>query len=217
MHYGEFIGENAEEQKIHVLILGESHHTNADNGNGKIGIPATYTTESVIRSDYYTNPGGRNFRIFDKIAKSLGTEPNNDNRKEFWEMLYFGNYVDILCQAGSKYVRCIVHENCTKYNDQLFDFVNNNSIDVIFCFSRLVYNHLPTADKYEKIDCGHAGIQSDYISCSEYLPNAEHNKTNVALNKELLLFGMRHPASRCFNSDNYAQNIKRAYNVISDN
>ena len=208
MHKGVFVGDNAKKRRRKILILCESHHPGDDPKNSEAGKEATYTTESVIRSDYYNSPHYRNYEVFNKIVKSFGYDPDLPGvREKFWEEVYFGNYIPVMCGVKSNDAKSILNdkENRKAYNDDLFKFVNKNGIDVIFCFSRLVYSKLPSLSADAQIfsvenmaaaECGTVGGKRDYISKCKYCADTEHNYVGVKLKKDLTVFGMRHPSAR---------------------
>lgn len=222
MHWGVFHGKEAEHQPKRILILAESHHINSTTDK-KPGIPATYPTESVIRDDYYCNPTGKNYHIFDKIALSCGGKiEERADREAFWEKVYFGNYIDVLCGVRDDAAKTLLKNgpgNRQTYNDALFRFINDHQIDIVFCFSRLVYNHLPSLSKVKElrkqedlkdIPCDPIGKQNDFIKCCKYLANTDHNATIVPLQKSLHVFGMRHPSARGgFDPAHYAEHLKQ--------
>ncbi len=220
MHKGVFIGKHAAEQKKKVLILGESHHV-GDYNRDCLGQEAEYTTESVIREDYYRDPYNPKYRIFDKIIKSFGYDPELPGAREnFWETVYFGNYIPVLCgiKTGNAAELLENAENRRQYNNHLFEFANEKGIDVIFCFSRLVYKKLPEFSEdakvraFEQVDsikCGKIGKVDDRIDRCRYCADSEHTAVDVLLNKSLTVFGMRHPSSGGgFKPSNYADKLK---------
>lgn len=213
MYTGVFKGEKAEKQKVRVLILGESHH---------------YETESTQKTvDGYLDKckneghGEKCHGFFDQIVRAFGKDPETE-RKEFWNSVWFGNYIDKICGVGDfQAVKLLSNPTNRKtYNDDLFDFVNENQIDIIFCFSRRVYNHLPSlvkGDEYEeKIDdkiyllTKDEKQKPDYISYCKYLPGLSHDHTTKQLKKSLDIYGMLHPSGRYgFNPMNYAPILKK--------
>ena len=130
MHHGVFEGNKAKGQKMRVLILGESHHVSTDPSvtTDKIaGVPATYTTAAVVREHLEKR---KTHDFLTKIAKSFDAE----EEVEFWDSVYFGNYIDVLCGIGNSFAEKQVEENRKEYNDQVFRFVNKYNISKIFCF-----------------------------------------------------------------------------------
>ena len=215
MHKGVYVGKQAAEQKKRILILAESHH------GGNVGKEAEYTTESVIRDDYYRDPHNPKYQLFDKIIKSFGLDPERPGAREsFWEKVYFGNYIPVVCgvKTGKAVELLKDAENCRQYNNELFNFVNENGIDVIFCFSRRVYGKFPkfsanakvcAFEKADSIECGKIGKVNDLIDQCRYCANSEHAAVDVLLKKDLTVFEMRHPSSSGgFNPSNYADKLK---------
>lgn len=136
---------------------------------------------------------------------------SEEQRRNFWDNVFFGNYISVLCGVGdSKAKNTIKAENHREeYNDQLFSFVNDNQIDAIFCFSRLVYNNLPKlakedGDKQDSQNCEPIGRKKDYINICKYVPGAARPGTSIPLIKELTVYGMRHPSAKGgFKAENY--------------
>lgn len=210
MHHGVFQGNFAAQQEKRILILSESHH-----GDNK-GEPAPYTTASVVEEDHIRDCKHLFFR---RIEQSFGYDCDTEaSRRDFWDRFYFGNYVDVVCGVGDGYARSMVNTNRQKYNNQLFSFVNENGIDLIFCFSRLVYEKLPSlsrkdrGDEYLETPCRELlGTRRDYIAQCRYLPSRAHGAVTVLLKKELLVYGLRHPsAAGGFRPGNYRDCLREA-------
>ncbi len=207
MHKGVWHGENAK----HILILGESHHTNSTD-NQEAGEPATYTTHEKLQQymDQYNNPNTKRrdpcYKFFDKIVSSFGLDPEKD-RSDFWSKVYFGNYVPVLCgvkdQAAAKQIQGKDEisglSNRKLYNNALFDFVNTHGIDVIFCFSVLAYNNLPSLAEDEAPDTrtslGTRGEKQVYLRHCQYKAGIPHDHTTVLLNHDLEVYGIPHPSA----------------------
>lgn len=223
MHKGVWHGENAEMQPKRILILGESHHTNSTD-NQEAGKPATYTTHEKIQQylEQYNGPTAQRdkcYRFFDKIVMSFQLDLEKD-RSNFWSKVYFGNYIPVLCGVGDEKATNQIKRtdeisgepNRKLYNNALFDFVNERSIDVIFCFSRRVYNALPSyhdnTEKCKATDAGKAGGKRDYISHCIYHEGVDHDNTDKKLQKELHVYGLRHPSGKCgFEPSNYSTHL----------
>lgn len=194
-----------------MLILSESHH-----GDPK-GKPAPYTTASVVEEDHIRDCKHPFFRRIElAFGYDCDTEPS---RRDFWDHFYFGNYVDVLCGVRDDCARRMIKKNRQKYNDQLFTFVNEHDIDLIFCFSRLVYEKLPALSRkdhsyeyMETLPCQEQlGKRQDYIARCRYLPDRAHGAVNVRLNKELLVYGLRHPSAvGGFLPENYRDYLREA-------
>lgn len=168
-------------------------------------------TENVVKN-YFRNPNDSAYRFFDKIAACFGFLP--DDRELFWNKVWFGNYIDESdCGIKTNKAEKLVKNNKSKYNKELFEFVNKNSINMIFCFSRLVYKNLPVKTSFEdkgiELDVQNTGGKRDYISKFIYKPGIRPNN-DVELNNQLIVYGLRHPSSRCgFNSAHYSNYLKK--------
>jgi hypothetical protein len=77
-------------------------------------------------------------------------------------------------------------EKRRRMNDALFQFINENEIDIVVCFGRLVMDHLPSLNpQYKKEEDGgklkdgkiFVGGKRDYIGKCTYLPDIEHKKS----------------------------------------
>lgn len=197
MHLGVFMGNNPP-TNCNILILGESHHhTESSDLN--------YTTENIVK-DYFRNPAHPAYRFFDKIAACFGYVA--EEREIFWNKVWFGNYIEE-ADCGVKTVRAkkLAEENSKIYNKSLFEFVNQNEIDILCCFSRLVYAHLPEQTSFEEKSISFAvpktGGKRDWIDKMIYEPGPRANG-DIALDKSLTVYGFRHPSARCgFRSENY--------------
>lgn len=210
MHKGVF---NVEKHGLNILILGESHH---------------YETESTQKTVYgYLEQCRQNghaencHRFFDQIVRAFDKEPQTE-REDFWQHVCFGNYIDKPCGVGdSQATNLLIEEaNRIRYNDDLFDFVASKEIDVIFCFSRRVYNKLPSLVKgsgeyEERINVGDflrtkdGTSKTDYISHCKYLPGF-HKYASKPLKRAVEVYGMLHPSGRYgFAPENYAPELKK--------
>ncbi len=196
MHYGEFSGKNAG----NILILGESHHISTTNeADMTAGVKASYSTEEVIY-DYFKDRNNKDYFFFDKIVQSFGFLP--EEREKFWNSVYFGNYVDVLCGVGDSFAKRIIKENREKYNNELFTFINEHNISTVFCFSVNVYsNGLPSLNKNsdeaeEKHIAGILNKKNVYVRHCFYRAGIEHGGADVILRKDLEIYGIPHPSSR---------------------
>lgn len=199
MHHGVYIGEAAA-GNTRILILGESHHNGKNDEAGK---PASYTTNSVIETYLSDEKTPRNLQIFHKIARSFGVDTTKaEEKKAFWDKIYFGNYIDVLCGVKNNAAKKLVadREKRKKCNQELFQFVNKNKIDIICCFSRLVYNNLPARTPFEDkatfINVPKTGGRRDWIEKFIYKPGTRANG-DIALEKHLVVYSFRHPSARC--------------------
>ena len=96
MHEGVFEGEKARDQKVKVLILGESHYWGEDKKEedkltSKVVENYLEQYNSTIRSER-----DRSYRFFDYIVRTFGVDPEL-YRERFWNNVYFGNYIDEPC------------------------------------------------------------------------------------------------------------------------
>ena len=199
-----FIGENAKNQSKRILILGESHYQEDENIDG---------TDSVVKALALTGKDTEKKIMFYKnIMKTFGYDVSSEQRNLFWNKVFCGNYVEQFCGKGkNNTAKYYVAKNREKYNDALFDFINQNEIDVVFCFSRLVYNNLPcfTKDEKELHLIRHPQL---YLNKFTYRPNCYHKKCTVQLNKPLTVYGLKHP-SAYYNYELYFEAIKKEINV----
>lgn len=201
MYENVFIGKNAQNQPKRILILGESHYEESGKIDGTASVVQTLAVEGKDTEK------GTNF--YKNIMKTFGYEITEESRKDFWSKVYCGNYIDELCGKGenntaSEKVKNKEKGNRIKYNDSLFSFINENEIDIVLCFSRLVYNNLPgsTKGESEKRLIEHENL---YIKEFTYQPNCSHKNCNVQLNNKLTVYGLRHPSSH-FSPDFYYNN-----------
>lgn len=211
MHKGIFVGKDAENQPKRILILGESHHWSKEDWVLQPGeteeqaeerrrIKAeTYSTECVLKQylDNYTRCAGgardSAYRFFDQIVRAFKVDPEKE-RDAFWNKVYFGNYIDVLCgvrdSAAANFLR--VPENRGRCNSKLFAYIEENKIDIVLCFSRKVYNKLPPLERgdYEikgnKLD-SHRIDQCVYCS-------GERELVSVPLSKSVTVYGLKHPS-----------------------
>ena len=194
MHHGAYVGKSATKE-TRILILGESHHNKNNEGQGE---PALYKTSSVVESYLTEEITSKTHRFFHKIAQSFGIDTNKaDEKKEFWDKIYFGNYIDVVCGVKDGVAKEILKQNREKYNKELFQFINKNKIDIICCFSRLVCDQLPKRVSFNDestIKVSKPSERSDYIKKLIYKPGVLAN-SDIVLNKKLIVYGFRHPSS----------------------
>lgn len=193
MYYGVWTGKEMPD-KPHVLILGESHYNDREGNDTDKELHGS--TSNVI--DYYLT-GQRYYLFFDRIVHSFGYA--DTERKEFWNKVCFGNYVEELCGVKTGRAFELLKTNRTDYNDSLFNFVNENNIDVIVVFSIATYNNLPlrnrNAEEKEEtfpIVSKEKGRRS-WIRKFNYCKGIKHHKTNVILSKDLIVYGIPHPSA----------------------
>lgn len=202
MYNGVYEGNKVKLLNKKILILGESHYIT--NGN-KIS-----ATKGVIKDGYRKAPNNQSYLFFHKIAQSFNVNTNNIDKEfsKFWDYVYFGNYVPEPCGIGDSKAKNYIAKYRTEYNNQLFKFIYKNNIDIVFVFSRLTYNNLPGFSKKHKKDenlenadngnltVGKSKECRDLISHCKYLANIEHPNVDVILNKDIEVYGMRHPSAR---------------------
>ncbi|MBR3150121.1 MAG: hypothetical protein IKF64_08120 [Eubacterium sp.] len=216
MYKGVFEGKKVNSLNKRILILGESHHDDDENDD--------FTTQSVLGS-YKHNPTEAKYKFFWKIANSFGFYERcvDDEFHHFWDYVYFGNYIDSICGIKTSKAKHLANKNRKKYNDDLFQFINENDIEYVFVFSRLVYEKMPSIDKkHNKEWMGNVNNQDlfvankrDWISKCEYKRNCEHKYTTIELNHDLVVYNMRHPSAKCgFNAENYVEVLSSVFKEI---
>ena len=210
MHYGVFKGEKAKNQPVKYLILGESHHVSTDpkvTTDKVAGVPASYTTASVIQEHLDKR---KTHDFLTKIAKTFGSEEED----AFWQSVYFGNYIDVLCGIGNSVAKNQIKEqdNRIKYNDQLFQFVNEHKIEKIFCFSILAYKSLPSLSDDEESKCetvGRRGNRRVFLRQCQYKAGTQHKGASVILQQDLHVYGISHPQAKGgYSPEMYAKVLK---------
>lgn len=171
-----------------------------------------YSTTKVV-DDYlinYNTYSGRErekcYRFFDNIVLAFGMNPET-NRIDFWEMVYFGNYIDEICGVRDQYATNLLknQDNREKYNDQLFNFITEYKIDIVFCFSRKVYNNLPPLEDFDIEIPGEKGNSQRLDKCVYYPGKRKQNK--ISLKKPVIIYGLHHP-SQGFSYRAYRDRIK---------
>lgn len=217
MSPGVWQGKNIPKEN-RILILGESHYGSKED----IGNPVPYTTSSVVE-EYFSHrePGvarKRWDRFFDRIAASFGY--SRENVREFYDKIYFGNNVPVLCGVGkTNAAKYYMKKNRTEYNDSLFCFVNQNNINTIVCFSKASYWNLPASadedrDSSIEIKLSSKSKHPDNINVYEYASGVKHGFSNEILFEPLKVYGIRHPSSRRGFDAKEVYNILRQQNVL---
>ena len=210
MHHGIFEGQKAKDQPVRILILGESHHVSTDpkvTTDKVAGVPASYTTASVIQEHLEKR---KNHDFLTKIAKTFGAEDED----AFWQSVYFGNYIDVLCGIGNSVAKNQIenNDNRFKYNDQLFQFVNEHKIEKIFCFSILTYKNLPGLSDDEKSTWETVGMRGNrrvFLRQCQYKAGVQHEGTSVILQQTLQVYGISHPQAKGgYSPELYANALK---------
>lgn len=203
MYRGEFTGKCANNQNVSILILGESHHWSDDDYNKleeeRRKKEECYTTAEVVERylENYNNNTGKNrdraYRFFENIVRTFGVDPN-ENRTVFWNRVYFGNYIDQLCGVRDTTAKKLlnIEENRKRYNEQLFSFIRRTGIDIVFCFSRRAYDHLPTLENDDREELGEKNNThrlNKLIYCS-----GDRKTISEFLTKSVIIYGLRHPS-----------------------
>lgn len=211
MFKGVYEGENAKYQNKRILILGESHYDKDGYDD--------FTTKSVIEN-YHLNQNEKKYNFFHKIAQCFSVNTNDIDKEfeSFWNNVYFANYVDGLCGIGDSKAKSLIENNKKEYNNELFEFINKNEIDIVFVFGRTVYNNLPsysknkaTTEKQPDLDNGNlfVGKKRDFISRCVYLKGEQHKNVKTVLKRDVHIYGLRHPLAQCgFNVENYKPYLK---------
>lgn len=184
MYNNVFCGNKVAAQKKKVLILGESHYG------------TTNSTQSVIEN-YWNNYNNRNekrdkaYRFFENIVRTFGYVPDKD-REAFWNCVYFGNYVEELCGVGDRRAKNAIFDHRNEYNEHLFRFIRDNKIDMVFCFSRLVFNNLPQAEKPELWQKSGGGRSRIEWCTYNRITIVEET---IQLEKPVIIYGLQHASS----------------------
>lgn len=198
MHKGEFVGSNTKNQSKRILILGESHHISSDENspNREVGVEATYDTKDVL-AEYFADPAleNKHLRFFRNIAKCFGIFTSmSEEQDAFWNNVYFGNYIDVLCGVRDSTAAKLLKElgKREELNKQLFEFIDENKIDIIFCFSRKVYSKLPPLENGDSEEKGESSDTHRLDKCV-YCPGARAH-IPVSLSKSVTIYGLKHPS-----------------------
>lgn len=177
-----------------ILILGESHY-------GDEIIDKNLLTEHVVNTylnDIKCGSRKRWAQFFDKIALSFGYE--KVNVRDFYSKVFFGNYIETFCGIKDNKAKDILalNGNRKQFNNSLFEFVNKERITTIICFSILTYNNLPgmaLEETEKKYTVGKIGNKDDVVRECTYSSLNAHAHCDIILEKELQVFGIRHPSS----------------------
>lgn len=198
MHKGVFCGEKAGNRPIKILVLGESHHTDSGE-NSTPGVEATYQTKEIVRDRYLKSYNAKMnnrdpaYRFFDNIVRAFGLDPET-SRTDFWNEVYFGNYIPVLCGVGDdkavNYLKKAANQD--DCNSQLFRFIDDNEIDIICCFSRRVYSKLPPTECFDEETPGDKN-DPHRVDKTIYYPGPRKG-ISVSLSKPVAIYGLRHPS-----------------------
>lgn len=213
MHHGVYQGLKAQEQEKRILILGESHHDIEEI----MGQPASYPTNSIVNTYLSEEKTKNTHYFFHKIAQSFGVDTNKSEEKEmFWDKVYFGNYIEVVCGVGDNTAKHMAYENKDYYNQKLKEFVIQEKIDYIFCFGvSAVYNCLPSKQGWDrnaiypegKIIVGHKlknGKEKNvYLRAGVY-------RENGYFEREVAVYGIPHPSAQGgFNPNYFVKELSR--------
>ena len=209
MHHGVFEGQKAKDQKVGVLILGESHYWDEDKKEedrltSKVVNTYLKKYNSRIRSEK-----DRSYRFFDNIVQAFGIDP--EKRTDFWNQVYFGNYIDEPCGIRDARATKLLKKagKREELNTQLFKFIEQNEIRIVFCSSRKVYDKLPSLD--EKLgDQEVKGDENDshrLNKCVYCAGAAQRKYVSISLSKPVTVYGLKHP-SQGFSYRRYQEKLK---------
>lgn len=206
MHYGVYKGIAADKQSKRILILGESHHDIFEE-KGK-SLP--YTTKSIVETYLIQEHTGKTHRFFQKVARSFGINitDKSEEKKLFWDKVYFGNYIDVNCGVGDNSAKESVKKNRDKYNKELKDFVAREKIDCIFCFGvSTVYNCLPSEGWNKNAIYNDGKIIVAYQSKKVYL-RAGIYEPDGYFERKVTVYGVPHPSAQGgFNPDHFVEEL----------
>lgn len=207
MHHGVFKGQKAKDQPTKILILGESHYWSKnkkeeDKLTSKVVETYLKQYNSPIRSER-----DRAYRFFDYIVRTFSVDPEL-NRKDFWNKVYFGNYIDEPCGIRDSIATNLlkITDKCEELNRQLFVFIEEKEIDVVFCFSRRVYSALPQLEKQDSENEVDGADAHRLEKCIYYPGSREH--LDIHLDKPVTFYGLRH-TSQGFSYRKYQDRIKK--------
>lgn len=218
-----FKGKYADDQKVRILILGESHHWSDEDDdkteNERQEKENAYSTSEVVNNylENYNNRFGKDrdraYRFFEYIIRTFDIDPE-EHRNDFWDRVYFGNYIDQLCGVGNDVAKKLIknEENRKKYNEQLFSFIREKKIDIVFCFSRKVYYHLPDLEGDDKEEADEEK-EAHRLNKRTYCPG-KRNQLSEFLIKPVVIYGLRH-TSRRYSYRKYQDKIKTVRNQDS--
>lgn len=188
MYNGVWVGEKIPD-KNRVLILGESHYVDEKSSIEETsGVVNRFINNSQV--------------FFDRIAMSFNYDTSEKN--EFYQKVFFGNYIGKLCGKQDGKAKQILsnNDNRIEYNDELFKYVNNNKISTIVCFSKLVFNKLPSmnyknGEEWIEDKTITIGKKKSIFSHCIYKKNNAHNYCNIKLDNDLLVISLSHPSAAC--------------------
>ena len=176
-----------------ILILGESHY-DEDIPQGEKN---KHITREVVEYMLDEAPEWKTF--FYNIAASFGYRKDKEGVRDFYNKVYFANYVEESCGKGSdnQAANFIWGKGNTKgrrdyYNKAVFEFCNEEHISIICVFSKLAYGALPKLDEDygEKEDkCTYS---SNYEICKTYYKQGASRDRIIKLENDLTVYGFNH-------------------------
>ena len=196
MFKGVWCGKNVPKTN-RILIMGESHY-DSEELTARNTAPE-YTTSDVVRCYLEKHPSWSSF--FDRIAESFGY--SSSDRERFYSKVYFGNYVEELCGVGDDRAQKSIKRNRDAYNTSLFNFINDNEIDILICFTKESYNNLPsfassgeTAGSELIGKIGESGKKHNNAEYCNYVAGVEHAHCDTVLKKTLKVYAFVHPTGQ---------------------
>ena len=210
MHPGVFEGQKVKDQPVRILILGESHYWSE---NKKEEDKLTSKVVENYLKQYNSSARwerDRAYRFFDYIVRTFGVDPEL-NREDFWNKVYFGNYIDEPCGIRDSTATNLLKKTgkCEELNRQLFKFIVENEMDIVFCFSRRVYSALPQQEKQDsenEVD----GADAHRLEKCIYNPGSREY-LDVDLDKSVTFYGLRH-TSQGFSYRKYQERVSAIIN-----
>ena len=196
-------GNNYSDEIKKILILGESHYSEESD----CGLPLKKNeTKGVV--NYYldlktgkeSSSGKNNWTsFFSKIASAFGYRYKYE---DFYGKILFANYIDKYCGLKTSHAFRFLEDDKyrTHCNDELFELINEKSVDCVFCFSKRVYEKLPSlgndSEREETIMLSPETLKrNEWVFRCNYKSGQTHNHCTVLLNRDLDVFCFRHPAS----------------------
>lgn len=190
-----------------ILILGESHY-DEDIPQGEKN---KHITREVV--EYMLDEAPKWKTFFYNIAASFGYRKDKEGVRDFYNKVYFANYVEESCGKGSdnQAANFIWGKGNTKgrrdyYNKAVFEICNEENISIICAFSKITYYALPQIDTELREEVTNDPISSNYtVGKTNYKKGVSFDR-EIQLKKDLTLYGFNH-ASR--------SGYKKAYEFIS--
>ncbi len=196
-------GDNYSYTDNKVLILGESHYGSEYNYGQVLEKDETKKIVQYylrLKSGEEHNSEKSNWTsFFSKIASSFGY---GNRYAEFYGKVLFANYVDVHCGLKSYHASSYLEDNSYRIhcNDELFELINVKKVDSLFCFSKRVYDNLPSLEKdKEKAETDIISLESSkstqQVNRCNYRSGIGHDYCRVSLLKDIEVFCFRHPAA----------------------